>query len=70
MPKVGKAELLRLELAEAEAAEKFVAAKAKRESCGECGRVKPNQKVEAQIGKAREKLTAARRAFREARSGS
>lgn len=70
-PKVGKADLLRLELAVAEAGEKHAALKAKRPRCESCGRlevVTGQSKLEDQIRAAGVALREARQRFREARN--
>ena len=66
-----RTQLLKLELAEAEAAEELIAAKEHWPVCSECGRNMPDsrvgKKIKGDIYDAKAILSAARRAHREAR---
>lgn len=63
-----RSQLLALEAEVAGLEEEFAAAKAKRKHCGECGSLKKDPKIEAQISKIRDRLHEKRAAFREARA--
>lgn len=52
-----------------EAQDAFIAAKAKRKVCPECGAVKSTPAVEKEVDKARDILRAKRAAWRKARAG-